>query len=306
MELRETEYPKSELQHKKRENSTSQVDSYFNCMPWLQVFITYGKIRKLVKLSPLPLGQVNGSSPTSSWSNPSDAEWKESTLNSSVTVRHAGTCWLVSASFLSLHLHSSIEELLSRQFYLSATTCSWPLCSSSRRKVPCLWAPWQFPTDTQFRQFEFEPVFAFLPIQLRFIFFDGCPTFSPSASIWWRCEVPPALHSLVTAYLQRSQAQASGTAPRSGLGDRGVSQETEHKYRDPNNLITSGAIRPRFLEAYPEEGVCVWRRIGDEQLGTGWSMKVFWVITTAMGGVNLRYVKICAIWVRFQSSPHWP
>lgn len=81
------------------------------------------------------------------------------------------------------------------------------------------------------------------------------PTFSVSASFRGRCEVPPALHSLVTAYLQRSQARASGTAPRSVLGDRGVSQETEHKYRDPNNLITRGAIRSRILEAYP--GVCV-------------------------------------------------
>lgn len=81
-----------------------------------------------------------------------------------------------------------------------------------------------------------------------------------SPSLWRRCEVPPLFTPLVTAYLQRSQARASGTAPRSGLGDWGVSQETEHKYRDPNNLITSGAIRPRILEAYPREGVCVWSR----------------------------------------------
>lgn len=83
----------------------------------------------------------------------------------------------------------------------------------------------------------------------------------------------PALRSLVTAYFQRSQAWNSGTAPRSGLGDGGVSQETEHKYRDPNNLIISGAIRSRILEAYP--GVCVWRRAVDGQLRTGLLLKVF-------------------------------
>ena len=78
-----------------------------------------------------------------------------------------------------------------------------------------------------------------------------------SPSLWPRCEVPPLSNSLVTAYLRRSQAQASGTAPRSGLGDRGVSQETKHKYRDPNNLITSGAIRRGILGACHREGVCV-------------------------------------------------
>lgn len=83
----------------------------------------------------------------------------------------------------------------------------------------------------------------------------------------------PALRSLVTAYFQRSQAWNSGTAPRSGLGDGGVSQETEHKYSDPNNLIISGAIRSRILEAYP--GVCVWRRAVDGQLSTGLLLKVF-------------------------------
>lgn len=113
---------------------------------------------------------------------------------------------------------------------------------------------------------------SFPPIRLAFI--EKCHTFPSSASLWCRCEVPLALHSLVTAYLQRSQAQPSGTAPRSRLGDRGVSQETEHKYRDPNNLITSGAIRPRILEAYPREGVCVWRRAAEGKLGTARTMKV--------------------------------
>lgn len=64
-----------------------------------------------------------------------------------------------------------------------------------------------------------------------------------------------AVHSLVTAFLQCSQAWDSGTAPSSGLGDGGVSQETEHKYGDSNNLITSGAIMSRILKAYP--GGCV-------------------------------------------------
>lgn len=76
------------------------------------------------------------------------------------------------------------------------------------------------------------------------LFFAPCPTSSSPASLWTRREVPRALHSLVTAYLQCSQARASGTAPRPRLGDRRVSQETEHKYRDPNNLITSGLLDP--------------------------------------------------------------
>ena len=80
------------------------------------------------------------------------------------------------------------------------------------------------------------------------------PHFPPQPHSGGDVKFPLALHSLVTAYLQRSQARARGTAPRSGLGDRGVSQETEHKYRDPNNLITSGDIRPRILEAYPGGG----------------------------------------------------
>lgn len=52
-------------------------------------------------------------------------------------------------------------------------------------------------------------------------FVAPCSTFCSSASFWWWCEVPSALHSLVTAYMQRSQAQAGGKAPRSGLGERG-------------------------------------------------------------------------------------
>lgn len=60
-----------------------------------------------------------------------------------------------------------------------------------------------------------------------------------------------AVHSLVTAFLQGSQAWDSGTAPSSGLGDGGVSQETEHKYGDSNNLITSGVIMYMISEAYP-------------------------------------------------------
>lgn len=76
--------------------------------------------------------------------------------------------------------------------------------------------------------------------------------FPPPRASSQRCwEVPPALHSLVTAHSQRSQAQDSGTAPRSGLGVRGVSLETQHKYQDPNNLITSGDIRSRILGAHP-------------------------------------------------------
>lgn len=114
-------------------------------------------------------------------------------------------------------------------------------------------------------------------------FFAPCPTLSSSASLWYQCKVPPTHHSLVTAYLQRSQAQASGTAPRSGLGDWGVSQETQHKYRDPNKLITSGAIRLRILESYLREDVCFLRQ---GSLGTGWTKGV-WVITS-MGCVNLR------------------
>ena len=98
--------------------------------------------------------------------------------------------------------------------------------------------------------------------------------------------LPPAPHfllgpvkflplSLVTAHLQRSQARSGGTDPSSGLGDRGVSQETEHKHKDPNNLITSGAIRPGILEAHSGEDVCVGRGAAEGYLGTGWSMEVF-------------------------------
>lgn len=65
-----------------------------------------------------------------------------------------------------------------------------------------------------------------------------------SSSCGW--EVPPVLHSLVTAHSQRSQARVSGIAPRSGLGVQRVSLETEHKYQDPNNLITSGDIKSRI------------------------------------------------------------
>lgn len=97
-----------------------------------------------------------------------------------------------------------------------------------------------------------------------------CPTFSPSASLWHRCEVPPTRHSLVTAYLQRSQAWASGTAPRSRLGYWGVSQETQHKYGDPNNWIANGAIRPRILESYSREDAFVWGR-GNWGVGGQWS-----------------------------------
>lgn len=114
-----------------------------------------------------------------------------------------------------------------------------------------------------------------LLIQMRLVkkchsaIFAPCPTFSSSASLWYQCEVPPTRHSLVTAYLQRSQAWASGTAPRSRLGDWGVSQETQHKYGDPNNVITNGAIRPRILESYPREDAFVWGR-GNWGVGGQW------------------------------------
>lgn len=98
--------------------------------------------------------------------------------------------------------------------------------------------------------------------------------FPPPRATSQRCwEVPPALHSLVTAHSQRSQARDSGTAPRSGLGVQGVSLETEHKYQDPNNLITSGDIRSWILGAHPCL-LCLERSRG-WPLGTGWSSKVF-------------------------------
>lgn len=55
-------------------------------------------------------------------------------------------------------------------------------------------------------------------------------------------------------------------------GRKGVSQETEHKYRDPNNLITSGAIRSRILKDYPH--VCVWKRAIGGVSGDWMVMKV--------------------------------
>lgn len=68
--------------------------------------------------------------------------------------------------------------------------------------------------------------------------------------------------------------------PDLALGDRGVSQETEHKYRDPNNSITRGAIRPRILEAYPWEGVCVWRGVAGDWMVNGgvWVTPQPWVL----------------------------
>lgn len=179
-------------------------------------------------------------------------------------------CWDLLACQLLILISSPVLHLLNRVCHPHPAACSRALCSSigaaQEGHAPCSWAPWQlfFLVDFshhRINSLSLNPCPVFPPIQVRFNekchFFAPCPTFS--SLFWWRCEVPPALHSLVTAYLQRSQARASGTAPRSGLGDRGVSQETEHKYRDPNNLITSGAIRSRILGAYPGEGVCVWR-----------------------------------------------
>lgn len=148
---------------------------------------------------------------------------------------HAGICWPLNYCFLSLHPWKRWgvgQKVVSKQHYGHAFTETWTF-------------------------FKRCPVSIHWINSLSHIFLLNLVSAVLRSS--------PALHSLVTAYSQRSQAWDSGTAPRSGLGDVGVSQETEHKYQDPNNLITSGAIRSKICEAYP--AVSVWRGPGDVSWG---------------------------------------
>lgn len=202
--------------------------------------------------------------------------------------RHAGICWPLN---YCLSLYSSFKEVkwgveqkvVAKQHYGHAFTETFKFLKPCPVSVRWIHVGWEMP--------------------FRF------PTFSCSTSSQ-QCWSSPALHSLVTAYSQRSQAWDSGTAPRSGLGDGGVSQETEHKYQDPNNLITSGAIRSKICEAYP--AVSVWRGSGDVSWGLDgpWrcldSHHSYGSYSSAVG-----HAKIFAFLVRVQNfvflfSPHRP
>lgn len=128
-----------------------------------------------------------------------------------------------------------------------------------------------------------------------------CSKFLLSPWFWYCWEVSSALHSLVTAFLQGSQAWDGGTAPRSGLGDGGVSQETEHKYGDPNSLITSGAITSRISKGLPW---CLCVKNGSRWVSGDWMVfHSVWIVTASKGldTFAIGHVRQCALLVCMQN-----